>query len=593
MLDDKEEFNGFSSEAFLEIGEKVTSMANKYVDTQLTAFQKMHNPAMNEDMAALWKSWMTQPQELFAIQQEFWTDYTKLLSNCFNTFYGVSSTPAIEVEKGDRRFKDEDWDNNPVFDFIKQYYLLASRCILSHFAVTEGMDEATASKLQFGAKQWIDALSPTNYAMTNPQVIRKTLESNGNNLVNGFKAMLNDLERGQGEKLLTRMTDFSAFEIGKNVATTEGSVIFENDIFQLIQYTPTTKKVYETPLLIVPPWINKYYILDLREENSFIKYAVDQGHTVFVMSWINPEKEEANKTFEDYMVDGVVEALDKVKTETEASTVNTIGYCIGGTMLATTNAWLTSKRMKKINTCTFFTTLIDFSEPGDLGLFVDDTQLASLESEMEQNGYLDGTTMASVFNMLRANDLIWPFYINNYLLGEEPTAFDLLYWNSDSTRLPGPNHSFYLRNCYLENCLKDPGGVTLAGVDIDVRKIKTPSYFVSTVEDHITPWKSIFYGAKLLSSEIRFVLGGSGHIAGVINPPHKNKYFYMTNDNIDLEPEEWMDSAKQHEGSWWNDWVEWIGKQSGKKVNAREPGKKLGVLEEAPGSYVKKRIIPD
>lgn len=594
MLEQNSLKNTLLGQSFLDMGEQVKSLTNDYVESQLAAFDKFgKSSAVSNDFAEMWKIWMANPEAIFSLNHEFWTDYTSLISKTVESFYGLSSTPAVEVERGDRRFSDEDWEENPVFDYIKQSYLLASRCILAHFAIDGGMDNKAAKKLQFAAKQWVDAMSPTNFALTNPQVIRRTMESNGENLLNGFKAMLDDLQRGDGKKLLTRMTDFSAFEIGKNVATTPGKVVYQNDVFQLIQYTPTTKKVFEVPLLIIPPWINKYYILDLRPENSFIKWAVDEGHTVFIISWVNPEKEQANKTFEDYMTEGVIEALDMVKKETKASSVNTIGYCIGGTMLASTNAWLSAKGKKTINTNTFFTTLIDFTEPGDLGVFVDEQQLAELESEMETMGYLDGTVMASVFNMLRANDLIWPFYINNYLLGQDPTEFDLLYWNSDSTRLPGPNHSFYLRNCYLENNLKDPGGITLAGEPIDVRKIKTPGYFVSTEDDHITPWESTFMGAKLLSGEVRFVLGGSGHIAGVINPPVKNKYFYLTNDSVDVDADEWIDTAKSTEGSWWPDWQNWISKHSGKKVAARSPGKVLGILEDAPGSYVKKRIVPD
>ena len=525
MLEQTNAKDSFNTDMLNEMSQKMQAMASEFIGSQFASQDNASMPLFR-DLSELYSGWLQQPGALLNIQQNFWADYFKLVSNTVEGFYGITATPVIEAERGDRRFKSEAWADNPYFDFIKQHYLLTSRCIMSCFAVNEGLDDKTAKKLEFLAKQWVDAMSPANFALTNPDVLQRTIDSNGENLINGFKAMLEDLQRGKGERLLTRMTDFSAFEIGKNVATTPGKVIFENELFQLIQYTPTTKKVYETPLLIIPPWINKYYILDLREENSFIKYAVDAGHTVFIISWINPEKEQANKTFDDYMQEGVITALETVKKETGASSVNTIGYCIGGTMLATTNAWLTSKRKKLINSSTFFTTLIDFSEPGDLGLFVDEEQLAALDKQMEQAGYLDGTVMANVFNLLRSNDLIWPFYINNYLLGQDPTAFDLLYWNSDSTRLPGPNHSFYLRKCYLENVLKDAGGITIDGVDIDVRKIKTPSYFVSTAEDHITPWRSTYYGAQLLSGDVRFVLGGSGHIAGVINPPHKEKIFF-------------------------------------------------------------------
>ena len=372
------------------------------------------------------------------------------------------------------------------------------------------------------------------------------------------------------------MTDFKAFEVGKNVASTEGKVIYEADLFQLIQYTPTTEKVYERPLLIIPPWINKYYILDLRPENSFIKYAVDQGHSVFIMSWVNPDERHANKGFEDYMKDGVLHAIDMVKKETGFKDVNTIGYCIGGTLLASTNAYLATKRTNPINSNTFFTTMIDFTEPGDLGVFIDEAQLDALDKEMAKKGYLDGTSMAAVFNMLRSNDLIWPFFINNYLMGEGPTAFDLLYWNSDSTRLPAANHSYYLRKCYLENKLKEPGGIVLDGVELDVSKIKKPTYFISTVEDHITPWKSTYAGAQLLSGDVRFVLGGSGHIAGIINPPVKNKYDHWINPDMKADAETWLENAERQEGSWWVDWSQWIAEKSGAMIAPREPAKHWG-----------------
>lgn len=386
---------------------------------------------------------------------------------------------------------------------------------------------------------------------------------------------------------MTRMTDNEAFEVGKNIATTAGKVIFQNELMQLIQYTPTTKTVFETPLLIVPPWINKYYILDLREENSFIKWAVEQGHTVFIISWKNPDETYADTKFEDYMLKGLLTALDKVKAETGVKDANTIGYCVGGTMLAATNAYLASKRRKPIKTSTYFTTLIDFEEPGDLGIFISEDQLNSLDANMAKDGYLDGAAMASAFNMLRANDLIWPFFINNYLLGKEPTAFDLLYWNSDSTRMPATAHSYYLRNCYLNNMLCKPGGIELDGTAIDLTKIKVPTYFISTRDDHIAPWKSTYEGARLMSGPTRFVLGGSGHIAGIINPPAKNKYNYWTNDEIDVDSDNWLDNAKSNPGSWWPDWQKWVKTKSGKKIPARQPGENLKAIEDAPGSYVK------
>ncbi len=593
MFQDPLPKEAFSAENFLEMGEKAQSLANDFISSQFSSFEKLGSSPVSGEMLQLWRSWLSNPQAILSIHQNFWQAYAKLLENSVDLFCGITSDPVIEAEGGDRRFSDEEWNDHPLFNHIKQLYLLASRCVLAHFAVNEGMDDKTAKKMEFFAKQWVDALSPTNFAATNPEVMKETLDSSGANLLQGFKALLDDLQRGKGEHLMTRMTDFSAFEIGKNIASTKGKVIFENDLFQLLQYSPTTKTVFERPLLIVPPWINKYYILDLSPENSFIQWAVDQGHTVFIISWCNPDEDKANKTFEDYMTEGVVTAMEQVKKETGVSAMNTIGYCVGGTLLAATNAWLTAKRKKLVHSTTYFTTMIDFENPGDLGVFIDEEQLDSLDADMAKEGYLDGTSMASVFNMLRANDLIWPFFINNYLLGKDPASFDILYWNSDSTRLPAANHSYYLRTCYLNNLLREPGGIILADIPIDISKVKTPTYFISTKGDHITPWKSTYAGAKLFSGPVRFVLGGSGHIAGIINPPTKNKYFYMTNDELNPDADTWFENAKTHEGSWWGDWQSWVKKQAGKKIPAREPGVKLGVLDDAPGSYVKKRIVPD
>jgi polyhydroxyalkanoate synthase len=455
------------------------------------------------------------------------------------------------------------------------------------------MDEQENLKIDFYTKQWLDALSPTNFIATNPAVIKETIERKGENLFDGAKALIDDIVRGKGKLLTPRMTDYASFEVGKNVATTPGKVVFQNELMQLLQYTPTTKTVYETPLLIIPPWINKYYILDLKKENSFIQWAVDRGHTVFIISWKNPDESYADTQFEDYMLKGVLTALEKIEEETGISNANTIGYCIGGTLLAATNAYLAAKKRKPVKSTTYFTTMVDFEEPGDLGIFIDKEQLDALDVTMEKEGYLDGSSMATVFNMLRSNDLIWPFFINNYLMGKEPTAFDLLYWNSDATRLPVKAHSFYLRECYLNNLLREPGGIELNGTPIDLGKIKVPTYFISTREDHITPWKSTYAGVKLMSGPVKFVLGGSGHIAGIINPPIKKKYGFWTNDNIEEQADNWLENASYTEGSWWPDWQKWIKQHAGKKIPARTPGKKLKPLEDAPGSYVKHRIVTD
>jgi polyhydroxyalkanoate synthase len=463
-------------------------------------------------------------------------------------------------------------------------------------STAEGLDEATQTKVNFFTRQYIDALSPSNFALTNPEVFRETVKSHGQNLIKGLNNLLHDVEAGDGQ-LRIRMTDTSAFEMGKNVATTPGKVVFQNELFQLIQYDPATPDQYKKPFLIIPPWINKYYILDLREKNSMVKWATDQGHTTFIMSWINPDEKLAQKTFENYLLEGSVEAINQVCKQTGEDSVNLAGYCLGGTLTMTTLAYMAGKKDKRANSGTFFTTMLDFSEPGELGVFLDEGAVAGLEKKMAERGFLEGSEMAGTFNMLRANDLIWSFVVNNYLMGKDPFPFDLLYWNSDSTRMPAAMHSFYLRNMYLGNKLREPGGITLGGVKIDITKVKTPCYFISTVEDHIAPWKSTYMGARLPSGPTKFVLGGSGHIAGIVNPPVANKYGFWTNDatdgNLPENPEDFLAGATQNAGSWWTHWHQWVTSLPGgsAKVKARKPEDgALKVLEDAPGSYVKFRL---
>jgi polyhydroxyalkanoate synthase len=363
--------------------------------------------------------------------------------------------------------------------------------------------------------------------------------------------------------------------------------VFQNDLMQLIQYTPSTDTVHKRPLLIVPPWINKYYILDLREKNSFVKWAVGEGHTVFIVSWVNPDARFAAKSFENYLNEGPLAALDAIERATGEREVNVVGFCLGGTLVATSLGYLAAKSDKRVKSATFFATLIDFTRAGELEVFVDEQQVEALEKRMEERGYLEGSEMAATFNMLRANDLIWSFVVNNYLLGRDPFPFDLLYWNSDSTRMPAAMHSFYLRNMYLQNSLAQPGGIVMNDTPVDVSRVEVPTYFISTIEDHIAPWKSTYSGARLFRGPVRFVLGGSGHIAGIINPPAANKYGYWTNDARDAEPDAWLAAAKNHPGSWWTDWARWIAKHAGGKVSARVPGEgKLRAIEDAPGSYV-------
>ena len=541
---------------------------------------------------------MADPVRLMQAQAELWQDYVKLWQSTTLRMLGQPAEPVAEPERGDRRFRDPAWEESHLFDFIKQSYLLSARWIQAQVREIEGLDEKTARKVDFYTRQYTDALSPSNFLMTNPEVLRATLDTGGENLIKGLQNLLDDLERGKGQ-LQISMTDPDAFEVGGNLAVSPGKVIYQNDLIQLIQYNPSTEKVYKRPLLIVPPWINKFYILDLREKNSFVKWAVEQGHTTFVISWVNPNEELAQKTFEDYMVEGLFAAIDAVEEATGEKEVNLIGYCLGGTLLAAALAYLHAKAAgnpgpdpKRIKSATFFTAMTDFSEAGELEVFIDEEQLKLLEKRMEEKGYLEGSAMATTFNMLRANDLIWSFVVNNYLLGKDPFPFDLLYWNSDSTRMPAAMHSFYLRKMYQENLLVQPGGLKLLGVPIDLRAIKTPIFMLSAREDHIAPWRSTYALTQHVSGPKRFVLAASGHIAGVINPPAAKKYSHWTNDKCPATPEQWLEGAEEQPGSWWPTWDRWIGSKAGARVAPREPGDgKLKPIEDAPGSYVKVKAI--
>jgi polyhydroxyalkanoate synthase len=538
---------------------------------------------------AWWQAGMARPAPLLKAQLGFWLDYANLSQKAAQQFW-LGEPPAVPV--ADKRFKDEGWTQNPAFDFLRQTYLMASQHLMTGVTAVEGLDEATAQQVAFYTRQMVAAIAPSNFAATNPAVLKATVESGGENLVRGLQHLLDDLERNGG-KLMPRMTDLNAFHLGENIAVTPGKVVFENPLMQLIQYTPTTETVHKTPLLVIPPWINKFYILDLKPKNSLIKWLVDQGHTVFVISWVNPDASLRDKGFEDYMLEGPLAALDAIEAATGEKAINVAAYCIGGTLLAATLAYMAAGKdkrypAKRIASATFFTTMIDFSEPGELGVFIDEQQLAGIEAYMDEKGYLDGHQMATVFNLLRENDLIWSFVVNNYLLGKEPMAFDLLYWNCDSTRMPAAMHRFYLRKMYLENVLKNPGGVTLAGVPIDIGRIKTPAYFIAAKEDHIAPWRSTYAGARLFAGPVRFVLGGSGHIAGIVNPPAANKYGFATRADLPASAEQWLDGSEAHEGSWWLDWAAWLTAYNGKRVAARQPGDRLlSVIEDAPGRYVK------
>jgi polyhydroxyalkanoate synthase len=534
---------------------------------------------------AVAQPWVTQPARLVEAQGALLTSYMQLMSNTAQRAVGAEVTPVAEPDRGDNRFADPEWSRNPYFDFWKQAYLITARWLQDMLDRTEGLDERTRQRASFYLRQIVTAFSPSNFPLTNPVVMRETAASSAENLVQGMANLVHDVKRS-GSLLNISQTDVDAFEVGRNVATAPGKVVFQNDIIQLIQYAPTTEKVHARPLLIVPPWINKFYILDLGPEKSFIRFAVSKGFTVFVVSWVNPDASHAGKTFEDYMSEGILAATEATMRETEADKVNVIGYCVGGTLLGTTLAYLAARGQEPFSSATFFAAQVDFSNAGDLMVFIDDAQLKALEEMMAERGYLDAGRMAAVFNMLRPKDLIWPYVVNNYLLGKKPFPFDLLFWNQDSTRLPATNHRFYLREFYHENKLAR-GQMTIGNVKLDLGAVKLPIYDLCAKEDHIAPAKSVFIGSRLFGGPVTYVLAGSGHIAGVINPPTKPKYQYWTNGKRTATLEAWMEGAQEHPGSWWPHYADWLAKYSGDLVPAREPGATLGVLEDAPGSYVK------
>ena len=534
---------------------------------------------------------LADPNRLVQAQMELWQQYMKLWQVTTQRMMGQQVAPLAEPAKGDKRFNDPAWKDEVVFDYLKQSYLLTARWLQGTVKDVEGVDEKTSKKIDFYTRQFIDAVSPSNFAMTNPQVVKATVESKGENLLKGLQNLLTDLERGKGQ-LAIRQTDMNAFKVGGNVATSPGKVVFQNELIQLIQYAPATETVHQVPLLIVPPWINKFYILDLKPENSFIKWATEQGYTVFVISWVNPDAHLTSLVFEDYMKKGPLAALDAIEQATGQREVSAIGYCIGGTLMATTLAYMAARGDRRIVACTFFTAQVDFSEPGELGVFIDEDQLVGVEEMMSKKGYLEGAEMATTFNMLRANDLIWSFVVNNYLMGKDPFPFDLLYWNADATRMPAAMHSYYLRNMYQKNLLVQPGGLVIDNVPIDLSKITIPVYLQAGKEDHIAPSKSVYKATQIFKGPVRFMLAGSGHIAGVVNPPRNKKYQHWLNETTTNPPTlpEWQAGAKEYPGSWWHDWDKWLSALSGPKVAARVPGAGgLPAIEDAPGSYVKVR----
>ena len=527
------------------------------------------------------------PGKIMEANLELWREHMKLWSYAADKLSGKEAAPAAEPERGDRRFRDREWGENEVYDFIKQSYLITSRWLINTLSGIEGLSEHDAKKVTFHTQQLADALSPSNFPLTNPEVMRATTESGGDNLVKGLENLRRDLEAGGGELRIT-MTDPDAFEVGRNLATARGTVVYRNDLVELIQYAPTTDEVFTRPLVIVPPWINKYYILDLRPDNSFIRWSVDHGYTVFVCSWVNPGSALAEKTFADYMQEGILDVLNAVELAVGEREVSMIGYCIGGTLLGATLAYMAAVGDNRVKAATFFAAQMDFSEPGDLGVFIDEQQIEELDRKMADTGFLDGKEMSTTFNMLRANDLIWSFYVTNYLLGKNPMQFDLLYWNGDTTRMSRTNFLYYLRQMYMSNRLAEPGGLTLKGVPIDLAAVDIPIYLQASKEDHIAPCNSVFKAVNLFSGPVRFILAGSGHIAGVINPPAAKKYNYWMNELQPKVLETWLSGADEHPGSWWPDWHRWLSQHAGDRVEARDPGRGgLPALGDAPGDYVK------
>jgi polyhydroxyalkanoate synthase subunit PhaC len=530
--------------------------------------------------------YMADPQRAFTAQTALSRQFVDLWAATLQRLQGEQAPPVAATEPADKRFADAAWRDNPYFDFIKQAYVLTARWADDLVKHADELDPHDREKAQFYLRQVTAALSPSNFLATNPELLRTTLAESGENLVRGLKMLAEDIHAGHGN-LRIRQSDARAFKLGVNMAATPGKVVFRNALMELIQYEPTTPQVFKRPLLIVPPWINKFYILDLNPEKSFIRWAVAQGLTVFVISWVNPDERHADKDFASYMHEGVLTAVDCIEQATGEREVTAVGYCVGGTLVAATLAYMTADDDRRIASATFFATQIDFADPGDLKVFVDAEQLKAVEERMAERGYLDGSAMANAFNMLRPNDLIWSYYVNNYLKGKEPMPFDLLVWNSDSTRMPAANHNFYLRHCYLQNDLSN-GRMELSGRTLDLKKVTVPVYELATKEDHIAPARSAFTGAKCFGGPVRYVMAGSGHIAGVVNPPTKAKYQYWSGGPPEGKFEDWVAKAKETPGSWWPDWLAWLTAQAPEKVAARKPGDgKLKPLCDAPGEYVR------
>jgi len=565
----------------------------RLLEAQMKDEHPLHADPLNTlpAFAELQQALMRNPAEMAERTLALWSSQAELWRRMTQAWLGAEAPePVAAPARGDKRFKHDEWSRNRVFDYLKQSYLLTAKYLEGVAGDVGDLEDRDRRKVAFFTKQFVDAMSPTNFAAMNPEVLETTLEQKGENLVRGLKMMAEDLERGDG-RLLIRQTDMERFKVGRDMALTEGKVVHQNDVMQLIQYAPQTGQVHETPLLIVPPWINKFYILDLTPEKSMVKWLTEQGFTVFLVSWVNPDERQKDETWESYLAKGPFEALEKALEETGAPQAHVVSYCIGGTLAANMLAMMAKTGDRRAASLTFLTALTDFEDAGDLQVFVDEATLRIVDEQMEK-GYLPATAMANAFNMLRASDLIWNYVVNNYYLGREPFPFDLLYWNSDSTAMPAKVHHYYLERFYNENAFSQ-GEQSVLNVPVEPKDIAVPVYHVATKEDHIAPAAAVYRGARMMTGapELRFVLAGSGHIAGVVNPPALKKYQHWVNE--DQTPEtlpDWLDKADERPGSWWPDWAEWLAKRSGEMVEAREPGAKLGVVEDAPGSYVKRRF---
>ncbi|MBU24568.1 MAG: class I poly(R)-hydroxyalkanoic acid synthase [Gammaproteobacteria bacterium] len=518
------------------------------------------------------QGWLEMINKYQQDQFEIWTDL-------------MNGTVNFQAPK-DRRFDSDEWSKLPAFNFIKQSYLLTAD-LLRKSTDAIPLDEKERVKLKFYTQYFIDAMSPSNFINLNPDVITEAMKTDGQSLIDGLQNLLSDLEKGR-----ITMTDESAFTLGENIGVSRGSVVFRNHLFELIQYRPTTENVYQRPLLIVPPCINKFYILDLQPQNSFVKWCVDQGNTVFLISWVNTTPEYSHVDWDDYVQDGVFEATRIVKEITDEKKLNAVAWCIGGTILASALAVMQKRLDQSVGSVTLLTTLLDFAEPGDLGVFLDKEEVDFRATQIAKEGVMSGKNLSLGFNMIRSNELIWSYFVNNYLKGKMPPPFDLLYWNSDPTNLPAAMYNTYVSEMYIKNNLAKPRGFTCCGEPVELNKIKIPMYFFSAIDDHIAPWKSTFSGTELLGGSLKFVLGGSGHIAGVINPPAKNKRNYWTNGELGQGPDHWFETATDHLGSWWTHWHEWLNEQDDRQVPARqiEIDGEYKEIVPAPGDYVRVRL---